>query len=164
MRRQSDADEENDFDYLFKLVLIGDPGVGKSALVHRFKYNTFVERHASTIGVDFLIRSLMIDGKKIKVISYYSKEIIPSVKIDLNLFHENLFCKALVAEPKRNYLVHQNEQSVVMIFPRLGQTFRANNVYKKEKRSAGNYQLPRIRNEIRSRFHATIFSSLLGEN
>ena len=69
--RQSDADEENDFDYLFKLVLIGDPGVGKSALVHRFKYNTFVERHASTIGVDFLIRSLMIDGKKIKVISYH---------------------------------------------------------------------------------------------
>ena len=60
-------DVETDFDYLFKIVLIGDPGVGKTAIVHRFKYNTFVERHASTIGVDFTLKTLQVDDKRIKV-------------------------------------------------------------------------------------------------
>ncbi len=64
---ERENDTDSDFDYLFKIVLIGDAGVGKSAIVHRFKYNTFVDRHASTIGVDFLIKSLNVEGKKIKV-------------------------------------------------------------------------------------------------
>jgi len=65
---QSPAEEVNaDFDYLFKIVLIGDAGVGKTAIVHRFKYNTFVERHASTIGVDFTLKTLQVDDKKIKL-------------------------------------------------------------------------------------------------
>lgn len=67
MRRAADNVEVDDFDYLFKIVLIGDAGVGKSALVHRFRYNTFVDQQASTIGVDFIIRSVTIEGKKIKV-------------------------------------------------------------------------------------------------
>eukprot|EP00794_Sanderia_malayensis_P006022 gene6022-6722_t len=58
---------DDDFDYLFKVVLIGDTAVGKSAIVHRFKHNIFIDRNASTIGVDFLIKSLMIDGKKVKL-------------------------------------------------------------------------------------------------
>ena len=70
MRRDVEYEEDDNFDYLFKLVLIGDAGVGKSALVHRFKYNTYVDRQASTIGVDFIIRSVTVDGKKIKVIVY----------------------------------------------------------------------------------------------
>ena len=67
--RYSPNDVDSDFDYLFKIVMIGDAGVGKSAIVHRFKYNTFVERHASTIGVDFLLKTVTIDGKRIKVLS-----------------------------------------------------------------------------------------------
>ncbi|XP_065674578.1 ras-related protein Rab-43 [Hydra vulgaris] len=58
---------DTDFDYLFKIVLIGDAGVGKTAIVHRFKYNTFVDRHASTIGVDFTIKTIQVDDKKIKL-------------------------------------------------------------------------------------------------
>ena len=52
-------DLDTNFDYLFKIVLIGDAGVGKTAIVHRFKYNTFVERHASTIGVDFTLKVMV---------------------------------------------------------------------------------------------------------
>ena len=44
MKIDSPNDVDSDFDYLFKIVMIGDAGVGKSAIVHRFKYNTFVER------------------------------------------------------------------------------------------------------------------------
>ena len=61
------ADVDDSFDYLFKIVLIGDPGVGKTCIVQRFKKGTFVERHGSTIGVDFTMKTLVVDSKKVKV-------------------------------------------------------------------------------------------------
>ena len=61
----SEADEA--FDYLFKVVLIGDADVGKTCVVQRFKSGTYVEKHASTIGVDFTMKTLQIDGKLVKV-------------------------------------------------------------------------------------------------
>lgn len=61
------ADGDFSFDYLFKIVLIGDPGVGKTCIVQRFKKGTFVEKHGSTIGVDFTMKTLEVDSKKIKL-------------------------------------------------------------------------------------------------
>ncbi|KAK3736670.1 hypothetical protein QZH41_007766 [Actinostola sp. cb2023] len=55
------------FDYLFKIVLIGDPGVGKTCLVQRFQSGTYVERQGSTIGVDFTMKTIRIDNKRIKL-------------------------------------------------------------------------------------------------
>ncbi|KAK3598665.1 hypothetical protein CHS0354_020426 [Potamilus streckersoni] len=56
-----------DFDYLFKLLLIGDAGVGKSCLLLRFADDTFSDSYISTIGVDFKIRTIDKDGKTIKL-------------------------------------------------------------------------------------------------
>jgi len=58
--------EGTNFDYLFKVVLIGDSGVGKSNLLSRFTRNEFNLESKSTIGVEFATRSLNIDGKNIK--------------------------------------------------------------------------------------------------
>jgi len=52
---------------LFKLLLIGDSGVGKSSLLLRFAVDTYTESFISTIGVDFKIRKIELDGKTIKL-------------------------------------------------------------------------------------------------
>jgi Ras-related protein Rab-11A len=57
---------EDDYDYLFKLVLIGDSGVGKSNLLSRFTRNEFNLESKSTIGVEFATKSMTIDAKIIK--------------------------------------------------------------------------------------------------
>jgi len=56
-----------EYDYLFKLLLIGDSGVGKSCLLLRFADHTYTESYISTIGVDFKIRTIELDGKTIKL-------------------------------------------------------------------------------------------------
>ncbi|XP_043935852.1 ras-related protein Rab-13 [Protopterus annectens] len=55
------------YDYLFKLLLIGDSGVGKTCLIIRFAEDNFNSTYISTIGIDFKIRTVEIDGKKIKL-------------------------------------------------------------------------------------------------
>ncbi|XBI65644.1 hypothetical protein VPH35_045441 [Triticum aestivum] len=57
---------EDDYDYLFKAVIIGDSGVGKSNLLSRFTKNEFCLESKSTIGVEFATRSLQVDGKVVK--------------------------------------------------------------------------------------------------
>ena len=57
---------EDDYDYLFKVVLIGDSGVGKSNLLSRFTRDEFSVESKPTIGVEFATRSLNIDGKVVK--------------------------------------------------------------------------------------------------
>ncbi|GJQ78157.1 hypothetical protein Trydic_g2489 [Trypoxylus dichotomus] len=56
-----------DYDHLFKLLIIGDSGVGKSSLLLRFADNTFSGSYITTIGVDFKIRTVNIDGQRIKL-------------------------------------------------------------------------------------------------
>uniref|UniRef100_A0A4W4H531 Ras-related protein Rab-19 n=1 Tax=Electrophorus electricus TaxID=8005 RepID=A0A4W4H531_ELEEL len=55
------------FDFLFKIILIGDSNVGKTCVVQRFKTRMFSERQQNTIGVDFTVRTLNIEGKRIQV-------------------------------------------------------------------------------------------------
>lgn len=57
---------DHEYDYLFKIVLIGDSGVGKSNILSRFTRNEFCLESKSTIGVEFATRSLNVDGKVIK--------------------------------------------------------------------------------------------------
>lgn len=57
---------DDDYDFLFKVVLIGDSGVGKSNLLSRFTRNEFSLESKSTIGVEFATRSIQVDGKTIK--------------------------------------------------------------------------------------------------
>ena len=55
------------YDYLFKLLLIGDSSVGKTAILLRFADDSFSPNFISTIGIDFRIKTIEIRGKKIKL-------------------------------------------------------------------------------------------------
>ncbi|KAF8925038.1 ras family-domain-containing protein [Dissophora ornata] len=55
------------YDYLIKLLLIGDSGVGKSCLLLRFSDDSFTPSFITTIGIDFKIRTIELDGKRIKL-------------------------------------------------------------------------------------------------
>ncbi|XP_076907844.1 ras-related protein RABA5a-like [Bidens hawaiensis] len=53
-------------DYLFKIVLLGDSGVGKSNLLARFARNEFYSNSKSTIGVEFQTQKMEVNGREIK--------------------------------------------------------------------------------------------------
>lgn len=56
-----------DYKFLFKVVLIGNAGVGKTCLVRRFTQGLFPPGQGATIGVDFMIKTVEIEGEKIKL-------------------------------------------------------------------------------------------------
>lgn len=58
-----------DYKFLFKVVLVGNAGVGKTCLVRRFTQGLFPPGQGATIGVDFMIKTVEVEGEKIKVIT-----------------------------------------------------------------------------------------------
>ncbi|XP_026871089.1 ras-related protein Rab-43 isoform X2 [Electrophorus electricus] len=60
-------DSDDSYDFVFKIVLVGDVGVGKTCVVQRFKTGIFIERQGNTIGVDFTMKTMEIQGKRVKV-------------------------------------------------------------------------------------------------
>ena len=58
---------EQEYDYLFKLLLIGNSSVGKSSLLFRFVENVWDDSFVPTIGVDFKLKTLEVNGKKVKL-------------------------------------------------------------------------------------------------
>ena len=58
---------DQDYDYLFKMLLIGNSSVGKSSLMLRFAENIYHDTFLPTIGVDFKIRTFELGGKTVKL-------------------------------------------------------------------------------------------------
>ena len=80
MSNPAPQSKKREFDYLFKLVVIGDSGifnlfnlynfilgVGKSCLLLRFSDDSFSESHIATIGVDFRFKTIETNKKRVKL-------------------------------------------------------------------------------------------------
>ena len=57
----------SNYQYIFKLILIGNSGVGKSCILQRYMKHSFEESYKCTIGVDFLMKSVIIKGITVKL-------------------------------------------------------------------------------------------------
>lgn len=55
------------YDAIFKIVIFGDAGSGKTTLTKRLMTNLFISDTQMTIGVEFVIKTIYIDGKEIKL-------------------------------------------------------------------------------------------------
>ena len=55
------------YDYQFRVILIGDPTVGKSALLRQFTEGRYTEQTEPTVGVDFSAKMMQIAGKQVKL-------------------------------------------------------------------------------------------------
>jgi len=64
---RSQGAEETNYENIYKILLIGDSGVGKSCLLLRYTDNTFSDNFISTIGVDFKIKTIQLDGQTVKL-------------------------------------------------------------------------------------------------
>ena len=61
------AHNKGDYDSTLKFLVIGDSNVGKTCVLLRFCEDTFTNVHLTTIGIDFKLKTMEIDGKKIKL-------------------------------------------------------------------------------------------------
>ena len=56
-----------DYDYSFKVVVIGSSFAGKSSLIIKFADDMFLEKYQSTIGIDFKFKSMKVDDKVCRI-------------------------------------------------------------------------------------------------
>jgi len=57
----------NDYDYMAKIVLVGESGVGKSSIMLKYVDDQFSETFINTIGVDFKIKNIKVNDKNVKL-------------------------------------------------------------------------------------------------
>jgi len=64
---QEGMKKSNRFDFIFKIVLIGDATSGKTSLMRRYVDDTFNQETMTTIGVDFTVKTLVVNGSTVKL-------------------------------------------------------------------------------------------------
>ena len=67
MSSDNSRNKPTNYQYIFKLILIGNSGVGKSCILQRYMKHTFEEQYKCTIGVDFLMKTVTINNKTVKL-------------------------------------------------------------------------------------------------
>jgi Ras-related protein Rab-1A len=67
LKMKSFENNFNEYDYLFKFVLLGSSGVGKTSMIVRYADNKYNEAYSATIGLDFKIKTVKVEGKTVKL-------------------------------------------------------------------------------------------------
>ncbi len=63
---QNENPDQN-FDYMFKLLIIGNSSVGKTSFLFRYADDTFTSAFVSTVGIDFKVKTVYKNDKRIKL-------------------------------------------------------------------------------------------------
>lgn len=85
---QKDAADQN-FDYMFKLLIIGNSSVGKTSFLFRYADDSFTSAFVSTVGIDFKVKTVFRHDKRVKLQIWASLSIITISPpfMNMNLFH-----------------------------------------------------------------------------
>ncbi|URE00183.1 ras-related protein RABC2a-like [Musa troglodytarum] len=83
---------EQDYDYSFKILLIGDSGVGKSCLIQSFMSH-FVDNRPPTLGTDFQIKYLTVGGTKLKL-TIWDTGLFELSRIDMTSYTPTFICSS----------------------------------------------------------------------
>ena len=67
MATQEENSIKEDFDEILKLIILGDSSVGKSSILRKYCKNEFFDNYITTIGIDFQIKYVNINNKKIQI-------------------------------------------------------------------------------------------------
>lgn len=65
-RRPKETADQN-FDYMFKLLIIGNSSVGKTSFLFRYADNSFTSAFVSTVGIDFKVKTVFRQDKRVKL-------------------------------------------------------------------------------------------------
>lgn len=83
---QKDAADQN-FDYMFKLLIIGNSSVGKTSFLFRYADDSFTSAFVSTVGIDFKVKTVFRHDKRVKL------------QIWVSYFHEcvcDIYCQIII--------------------------------------------------------------------
>lgn len=72
---QKDAADQN-FDYMFKLLIIGNSSVGKTSFLFRYADDSFTSAFVSTVGIDFKVKTVFRQDKRVKLQIWVSLTVI----------------------------------------------------------------------------------------
>jgi Ras-related protein Rab-3C len=72
---QKDAADQN-FDYMFKLLVIGNSSVGKTSFLFRYADDSFTSAFVSTVGIDFKVKTVFRQDKRVKLQIWVSLKIV----------------------------------------------------------------------------------------
>lgn len=64
--QQKDAPDQN-FDYMFKILIIGNSSVGKTSFLFRYADDSFTSAFVSTVGIDFKVKTVFRQDKRVKL-------------------------------------------------------------------------------------------------
>lgn len=65
-RWQKDVTDQN-FDYMFKILIIGNSSVGKTSFLFRYSDDSFTSAFVSTVGIDFKVKTVLRQDKRVKL-------------------------------------------------------------------------------------------------
>lgn len=63
---QKESSDQN-FDYMFKILIIGNSSVGKTSFLFRYADDSFTPAFVSTVGIDFKVKTIYRNDKRIKL-------------------------------------------------------------------------------------------------
>ena len=63
----SGAVQEQNFDYMLKLLIIGNSAVGKTSFLFRYAEDSFTSAFVSTVGIDFKVKTVERNNKRLKL-------------------------------------------------------------------------------------------------